>query len=93
MKSMKRFRWAHFALLLIYAGVLIGVQFHSHATGPDQLTAHCKSCHISQTVYDNVPTKELKSAEPTFYFCKPETETLIAQDLKQVRSSRAPPQV
>jgi hypothetical protein len=88
---MNRKRWFYLALLLLYSGILIGVQFHSHATGPDQLTAHCKSCQVSQTSYDSVQSRDLPISQPVLHTTAPITRTLVIHDLLEVSPGRAPP--
>jgi hypothetical protein len=89
--SMKRLRWSCLILLLLYAGMLIGVQFHTHSLGQDQLTAHCKSCQISQTVYDDVKSKDIHISQPVLHYQEPETPAFTSRELQQVRPGRAPP--
>jgi len=88
---MKRFRLLHFAVLLFLAGVIVGVQFHSHAPGQDLLTAHCKSCHVSQAVYDFVNVDILSICEVAVSYQV--AAIIVTSDLTyaDARLSRAPP--
>ena len=88
---MNRKRGFYLALLLFYAGILIGVQFHSHAAGPEQLTAHCKSCQISQTSYDSVQASDLCISLPVSHSTDPETKAPIIRGLLEISPGRAPP--
>ena len=88
---MNRKRWFYLALLLLYTGILIGVQFHSHAAGPEQLTAHCKSCQISQTSYDSVQSRDLCLSQPVLHSTDPDTRAPIIRELLEVSPGRAPP--
>jgi hypothetical protein len=88
---MKRLRWSYLALGLFYAAMLVGVQFHAHSVEQDLLTAHCKSCQISQTVYDEVKAGDLQFSQPVLH-CQVEASLALAiHELQEIHSSRAPP--
>lgn len=89
--DMTRYRWFRLVLLILYVGILIGVQLHTHAAGPDQLTAHCKSCHVSQTVYDAVQSRDLRISLPVLYSCDSHADALIVHELNRVSRGRSPP--
>jgi hypothetical protein len=88
---MKRLRWTYLVLALFYAAMLVGVQFHTHSLEQDQLTAHCKSCQISQTVYDEVKSGDLQVLQPVLHYQQPESLAQTIHELQEIHSSRAPP--
>jgi predicted transcriptional regulator len=88
---MKRLRWAYLALALFYAAMLAGIQFHTHSVQQDHLTAHCKSCQISQTVYDEVKSGDLKISQPVLHYQEQECLAQTIHELQEIHSSRAPP--
>ena len=88
---MKRLRWCYVAVALLYAAMLVGVQFHTHSLKQDQLTAHCKSCQISQTVYDEVKWGDLQVLQPVLHYQQRETLAQTTHELQEIHFSRAPP--
>ena len=88
---MKRLRWTYLALALFYAAMLAGVQFHKHSVEQDQLTAHRKSCQISQTVYDAVKTGDVQVSQPVLHYQEQECLAQTIHELQEIHSSRAPP--
>lgn len=88
---MKRLRWTYLALALFYTAMLVGVQFHKHSIEQDQLTAHCKSCQISQTVYDGVKAGDLQISQPVLHYHEQQSLALAIHELQEIHSSRAPP--
>ena len=88
---MKRFRWSYLLLALFYAAMLVGVQFHSHSVEQDQLTAHCKSCQVSQSVYDEVRSGDIQVAHPVLHYHEQESLAQTIHKLQEIYSSRAPP--
>ena len=88
---MKRFRSFYLVLALFYAAMLVGVQFHTHSVEQDQLTAHCKSCQISQNVYDEVKSGDMQVAQPVLHYQEQESRAQTIRELQEIHSSRAPP--
>jgi len=76
---------------LFYAAMLVGVQFHTHSVKQDLLTAHCKSCQISQNVYDNVKSGDIQIAQPLLHYQEQESLAQTIRELQEIHSSRAPP--
>jgi hypothetical protein len=88
---MKRFRLLHVALLLFFAAIVVGVQFHSHAPGQDRLTAHCNSCLVSQAAYDHVDANVVSISEIAVPYQAPNLIVAASVETVDARSSRAPP--
>jgi len=88
---MTRFRLLSAALLLLFAAMVVGVQFHAHTPGQDQLAAHCNSCQVSQAAYDSIDTNVIAVSEIAFPYQAPQISALIYDELIDVRLSRAPP--
>ena len=87
---MTRFRFLSAALLLLFAAMVVGVQFHTH-TAQDQVAAHCNSCQVSQAAYDSIDTHVIAVSEIAFPYQAPQISALIYDELIDVRLSRAPP--
>jgi hypothetical protein len=88
---MKRSWWLSLALLLVYTALLIGAQFHTHAAGTGQFAAHCKSCHVTQTVYDSVQTKEFWIPQIILGKVESDSPVFVYHDLQEIPSGRSPP--
>ena len=88
---MKRFRLLHLALVLYFAAMVVGIQFHIHAPGQDQLTAHCNSCHAAQAAYDSVNANVICISEFAVSYQAPRITVAARLEPFDVRLSRAPP--
>jgi len=88
---MKRFRLLRLALLLFFAAIVVGVQFHMHAPGQDQVTAHCNSCLVSQAAYDYVNANVISLSEIAVPYQATEIAVLKKFESFDEHLSRAPP--
>jgi hypothetical protein len=89
--SMTRFRLLSATILLLFAAMVVGVQFHSHPSGQDPLTAHCNSCQVSQAAFDSIDTQVIAVSEIAIPYQAPQVSLLVLDGLIDVRLSRAPP--
>lgn len=88
---MKPFRYTALALLLLFTGTVIAMQFHSHPAGQDQMAAHCKSCQVSHSSYDTVQSKELGDHHLLLHFAEFHKPAFYIEELQHIISNRAPP--
>ena len=88
---MKRFSLLHTALLLFFAAMVVGVQFHYHSPSQDQLTAHCNSCQVSQASYDSVDANVLPISEIALPYQAQTISLTTCPETIDLRLGRAPP--
>jgi len=88
--AMTRFRLLNFAFLLFFAGVMLGVQFHSHPGGQEQL-AHCKSCQVAHATFASVNANILNIGEISIPYQVQQATPLSIIEGVHARLGRAPP--
>ncbi len=88
---MRRLHRFALVLLLIYAGMLVGLNYHTHPNGKDPLTADCKSCQVSQLAFEQVSSVDPSPQQQSvcgYFLQSPET---VVSELSVVHDGRAPP--
>jgi hypothetical protein len=48
----KVFRWTAILMLILYSGLVLGMDYHSHKSD-QQISVHCKICDFSQASSDS----------------------------------------
>jgi hypothetical protein len=88
---MKRSRLLNFSFVVLFAAVVVGAQFHSHAGNHEQIAAHCKTCHVSHAVYDFVSIGAVPFSAVSIPYSAQQRESLSIVERVDNRSKRAPP--